>query len=369
MVGQSLSTVVVGPQPADEPLPSQWFGGWTAFLLSTILHTITLLLLALLVIPEGEKPSLDLLIATNANDANAADDTVALSVASQSYEAPDLTEPADTPVSVATLEAPEITPDLSGNDPDAVEDTQFNQDYERWLMLAGNQRQLPNQASRGKLTASQTNSASNASGQVASLSGATEPNDPNDPTKPRPRLSKSANYYGIEASGTRFVFVVDASTSMRGIRWQSAVRELMKCISELSPDSEYYLIFFSDKTSFLFNQSPGKTEFQTPEQETLKKTQRWILSQDLGKSTRPQAALYTAVHMQPDAIFLLSDGEFRDNSLLWIRQLAINASKTDQKIPPIHSIGLFSDMGLSTLMEVSQLTHGEFRQIRSPFGF
>jgi hypothetical protein len=181
----------------------------------------------------------------------------------------------------------------------------------------------------------------------------------------QPKLHQGANYYGIHAQGNRFVFVVDSSTSMAGIRWESAVRELLTCLGRLPADSEFYVIFFSDRTEYMFRKGPNEVEFQPNTYESLARTRQWISSIDLGRSTQPLAALRTAVDMEPDAVFLLSDGEFRDSTLTWLRSTINRKTRANELVVPIHAIGLFSQAGLGCLREVASRSGGEFRQVMS----
>ncbi|HUY36490.1 MAG TPA: hypothetical protein VMV69_27385, partial [Pirellulales bacterium] len=59
-------------------------------------------------------------------------------------------------------------------------------------------------------------------------------------------LGKSASFYGIEAAGNEFVFVVDMSGSMEGTRFRRARNELRRSIESLSSNQSYFVIFFSD---------------------------------------------------------------------------------------------------------------------------
>jgi hypothetical protein len=126
-------------------------------------------------------------------------------------------------------------------------------------------------------------------------------------------------------------------------------------------------MFFSTQTRLLFDQREKNKKFQVADTLSIQQTSDWIATVSLGNSTRPHAALRIALEMEPDAIFLLSDGEFRDDTLSWLRTVTTRNRRSGQKTSPIHTIGLFSNSGLSALSEVAQRTGGQFRQIRSPF--
>src|SRR5689334_3254696 len=66
-------------------------------------------------------------------------------------------------------------------------------------------------------------------------------------------------FFGTEARGNRFVFVVDNSSSMKGGRLEMAVAELRRTIDALSPKQSFYVIFVSDQTYPMFypEREPG----------------------------------------------------------------------------------------------------------------
>jgi hypothetical protein len=63
-------------------------------------------------------------------------------------------------------------------------------------------------------------------------------------------------FFGTEARGDRFVFVVDNSSSMKGGRLEMAVAELRRTIDALSPRQSFYVIFVSDQTYPMFIEIP-----------------------------------------------------------------------------------------------------------------
>ena len=77
----------------------------------------------------------------------------------------------------------------------------------------------------------------------------------------------------------------------------------------------------------------------------------------------PAEALLFAIGMRPDAVFLLSDGELRDNSLLMLREMRRFAVAP---MPPIHSIHLFSPKGRATLELIAQESGGTFTHVGEP---
>ena len=52
----------------------------------------------------------------------------------------------------------------------------------------------------------------------------------------------SAMFFGTKSQGSRFVFVVDNSSSMKGAGWELAAAELIKTVEGLSEKQSFYVI-------------------------------------------------------------------------------------------------------------------------------
>ena len=128
-------------------------------------------------------------------------------------------------------------------------------------------------------------------------------------------LAKGAEFYGIRADGNTFVFIVDRSNSMRGDRLAEAKNELMYAVRKLTPDQRFYVIFFAGLTEFMrLKGTPvPETEPVAATTENLARLQAWVDSVQVEPWTNPFEAVEFALRLSPDAIFLLSDGEFTDN--------------------------------------------------------
>lgn len=167
-----------------------------------------------------------------------------------------------------------------------------------------------------------------------------------------------ASFYGIEASGNKFVYVVDSSTSMEGKRWNSARQELIRSLNQLNDNQQFFVICFDLEARPIFGHFPPKNEFIEGSDRNISKVKNWLKQIELGHSTRPANALAMAIDMKPDAIYLLSDGEIRDHSILMLQQK--NRDGEGNVVVPIHTISLFSTEGRYTLMEIARQNKGNF---------
>lgn len=189
-------------------------------------------------------------------------------------------------------------------------------------------------------------------------------NDIADGLRTRGR-GKGASFFGTYAEGNRFVYVLDSSRSMSGDRWTYACNKLVDSVRALSSHQEFFVLCFDAETTYLFNVKPANAAFVQASKGVSVRVQRWLRgrSTDLGPSTMPAEALMVAMGMKPDAIFLLSDGELRDNSLLMLREVRRFGQLSNEAFPPIHSVHLFSPQGRATLELIASESGGTFTHI------
>lgn len=163
-----------------------------------------------------------------------------------------------------------------------------------------------------------------------------------------------AMFYGHEAKGNRFVYVVDSSMSMTGLRFKKATDELMSSIVALDSDQQFYVVFFNtmaypqfypDIDNFLTSANAGGVD----------KLAKWLRNVSPFGRTDPSSAIAHALRLEPDAIFLLSDGEFDLDLVMY------QINKYRQSKVPIHTVALGSDEGAPMLIEIAKQTGGEYR--------
>lgn len=184
-----------------------------------------------------------------------------------------------------------------------------------------------------------------------------------------PDLS-DVGFFGIEPSGQRIVYVLDASISMGysgyfGPRYQRAVNELMRSIDQLRPDQHFYVILFCFQT-FEMNIGTPPGQFIPPTEENKERLVRWLENVQLGPGTDPRVSIVRALEMAPSCVFLLSDGEFNgeyfNNPPYRKRASAVSlARKHNESQCPIHTIGLEDKSNQKDLTRISEESGGRYR--------
>lgn len=175
-----------------------------------------------------------------------------------------------------------------------------------------------------------------------------------------------ASFFGAHADGNRFVFVIDSSGSMRGPRWEALCKELIRAIKSLSPDQDFFVISFDSIAHPMFGLAPPKGKFLKAVSKNVDRVQNWLLSIRHGSQTFPASAVGIAMKLEPDAIFLLSDGEISDSTVedlrLWNRK-----KEEDGEIKvlvPIHTVLLHSQIGYATLETIARENGGTFTPVQ-----
>ena len=183
-----------------------------------------------------------------------------------------------------------------------------------------------------------------------------------------------ATFFGLAAEGRRFVYIVDKSGSMStgwnarpgslsvgrssgDTRWSRAVAELLKSIAKLPTVARFQAYLYDSGLS-----SPPWNEDWVPAGGRGRtRVQNWVGRIVPGGGTQPVDAIQSALRLQPppDAIFLLTDGEFPAEPALQVLQ-----SMKEQGVRcPVHTVALGSQAGTDTLREISRITGGRTRVV------
>ena len=184
-----------------------------------------------------------------------------------------------------------------------------------------------------------------------------------------------ATFFGLAAEGRRFVYIVDKSGSMStgwnaqpqsfsegkpsgDTRWRRAVAELLKSIAKLPTVARFQAYLYDSNLS-----SPPWSEDWVPAgSRGRSRVQSWVSRITPGGGTQPVDAIQSALLLQPppDAIFLLTDGEFPVEPAL----LVLQTMKEQGVRCPVHTVALGSQAGAKTLRELSRVTGGRTRVVK-----
>jgi hypothetical protein len=130
---------------------------------------------------------------------------------------------------------------------------------------------------------------------------------PQQPLRPAPQNpgSLSATFMGVKAIGKRICIIADCSGSMAfNNRMVRLKKELANTLKALSPEQEFYVIYFST------DPIPMPARSWRHGGKDVKKILPWIGGQPAGGGTEPLPAFELAFRLKPkpDVIFFLTDG-------------------------------------------------------------
>lgn len=186
---------------------------------------------------------------------------------------------------------------------------------------------------------------------------------------------KSAKFFGMRATGNRFVYVLDRSGSMGSQtqgpndqfqRFDVARNELMNSVESLRPHQEFYVVLFSNRIRRMFDAESvlARPIKATPENKS--RLRYWLSTIEAEGGTDARKSLQLAFKMDPDAIFMLSDGEFRDENNDALPKSIDIAKRFFQEQRPIqiNSIAFEDQRSKINMQQLADASGGQFRFVR-----
>ncbi|QDT01906.1 hypothetical protein K227x_02750 [Rubripirellula lacrimiformis] len=199
--------------------------------------------------------------------------------------------------------------------------------------------------------------------------------------QPTGAIAKPADeieFFGARASGDHFVFILDNSYSMKARnkgRYRRACNELLRSVKELDERQRYSVILFSWATAPMYYASNAR--YRIAEGNHVAELRDWIVNATLGPGTDPRRALSLASHLNPDAVFLLTDGDFNQpqefradsgwvdehgNGFSTSMEHGIEMMFVEKQIP-VHTFAFENPFSKEDVQQISQLSGGTFRYV------
>lgn len=171
-----------------------------------------------------------------------------------------------------------------------------------------------------------------------------------------------ASFFGVEAQGNRFAYIVDVSGSMSvGGKLEALQKELTQSVNTLLETSELAIVPFSSQAEVL-GSANGKATWIDANDRNKKGVTRNIATLRSNGGTNPSPAFVLVFSMKPrpDAIYFMTDGEFPEQIASEI--MALNA---EYKIP-IHCICFVSDGAAGMMKVIAQKSGGTYTFVPGP---
>jgi hypothetical protein len=161
---------------------------------------------------------------------------------------------------------------------------------------------------------------------------------------------RQASFFGMQARGQFFVYVVDCSESMiEDDRLARATIELRRSVFALREPQRFEVIFYNTESIPM----PGGPRPRTADLQAKNQLLAWLrLIEPLG-GTDPRPALKQALGLRPDAVFLLSDGEFPGRT-------AGEVARLNTRQIPIHCVDVTGGLAGDQLKQIAAASGGQY---------
>jgi hypothetical protein len=178
--------------------------------------------------------------------------------------------------------------------------------------------------------------------------------------------------FGLRDEASRIVYVFDRSESMNSVFTlntgsenvsvtflEAAKEELTKSVGELTVGSEFHMIFYNSVAAPFIE---GRKSLVKVDNETKEVANQFIYNLVAGLNTNHVAALEMALDLKPEVIFLMTDGEEKDDPTSSdLRRLQKLARRSGTRINVIHFC--FEERPNSSLASLAKRTQGQFKSI------
>ncbi|MBL0927777.1 MAG: VWA domain-containing protein, partial [Phycisphaerales bacterium] len=172
----------------------------------------------------------------------------------------------------------------------------------------------------------------------------------------------SARFFGVEATGNRFAYIVDTSGSMLGERIDTLKDQLISTVVGLPETAHFFAVEFNSVSKpigaakWMPATGRAKAEFRRAAQG---------LDGSGGTSPLPAFEIVFALRPRPDAIYFMTDGVFsgsEEEVAARIRRM----NNSGARPVPIHCIA-FMERGSETIMrKIAQQSGGTYTFVPSP---
>lgn len=181
---------------------------------------------------------------------------------------------------------------------------------------------------------------------------------------------EGASFFGLEAQGRRFAYIVDVSGSMGALtgegvvtRWELTRSEIIRSIQSFDQNAEFYIVLYSTNTVSLF----GNDKWIRAEKKnkSLAGAGLFGISPSGGTEPLPAFDMIFDLDPKPDAIYFMTDG------LLALEVPAQVRQKNRRLEIPIHCI-LFGELAnqrdakkaLNMMEDIAKYSGGKMTQFR-----
>lgn len=176
----------------------------------------------------------------------------------------------------------------------------------------------------------------------------------------------ATTFFGVEARGSRFAYVVDISGSMNyegGKKLREMKVQLKSSIDGMLEHMSFYVIAFNHESQVV---GGGKGQWVKASIEQKQAVDEKIDMLKADGGTNPKSSLEQVFKLgaRPDAVYLMTDGAF-DDSPTDIFGMLGRLNRGSRKVP-IHCIGFGDAVDEEVLRRIAAESGGTYRHVKGP---
>jgi hypothetical protein len=169
-----------------------------------------------------------------------------------------------------------------------------------------------------------------------------------------------ARFFGVEAQGSRFAYIIDVSGSMQGERMTLLKRELRGSIAALLEHTHFNIVLYNSEAFPLSGDRwlPGTERYKR-----LAFTDIGAIAPTGGTDPLPAFEAVFELEPRPDAIYFMTDGNFWSGREPEFIARVIRLNNRGSKRAAIHCITLVEDRAASMMQELARRSRGSYTHI------
>lgn len=171
-----------------------------------------------------------------------------------------------------------------------------------------------------------------------------------------------AKFFGVEARGSRFAYIVDVSGSMAGPKLDALKQELANSIDGLVSNSSFVVLLYNSGATPM----GGRTRWTEGSDRNKRTAMGQIERISASGATNPSPAFEDVFGMRPrpDAIYFMTDGLFNAE----VAQTVARLNATGERPTPVHCISFVSRESETLLRRIAEDSDGSYTHIAGPSG-
>ena len=178
-----------------------------------------------------------------------------------------------------------------------------------------------------------------------------------------PKVLTGATYYKVPLTGSRILFVMDTSISMRtGNRIAAAKRELTRTIGDLPHDVQFNVVVFNR------NASAWRSKLMPASEDNKHAAAYFVAAQGMDTGTASFDALELAINQDAEVIYFVTDGEPFGGRIVVPAEIVVAITQLNQfRRTTIHcfGIGVGPEGGRfdQFLSKLAEQNYGQYRRV------